>query len=125
QGDQTQTPRDPISGHGGPTLRDSEWNVRAWNTQGALARAAGIDGRAVSDYLGAQDTANATDGVFTIPSAVERFVMTSAGGLDAIVGANGGSQYYLVTANDGCTEGPSGSDSFGVLQPGALLDCVP
>jgi hypothetical protein len=75
QPDLTQTPRDPISGHGGPTLRDSEWNVRAWNAPGAMGRAAGVEGRALGDYFGAQDTAFTPDAIADPVSAVERFVV--------------------------------------------------
>lgn len=37
----------------------------------------------------------------------------------------GNGLYFLVTATDGCTEGPSGADSRGTPHPAARLDCAP
>lgn len=44
---------------------------------------------------------------------------------DPLLAAGERGKYILVTATDGCLEGPSGSDSFRLMHPPARLDCAP
>ncbi len=81
--DQTNNPVNPVNGHGAPTYRDSELNVRAWNQANAAARAAGVNGHATTDYFGTKDTAFDPDATATMGSVNQRFVLGGAGVLDA------------------------------------------
>lgn len=82
-GDQVQNPVNPQNGHGGPTYRDSEFGVRAWNAPNAAARTPGVNGKLVADYFATNDTANDPDAVVTLSSIVARPSIGGAGVLDA------------------------------------------
>lgn len=82
-GDLVQTPVNPSNGHGGPTYRDSEFNVKAWNAVNAGARTAGINGASPSDYFGTRDTAFTPDATVTMSSIGTRTVLSGAGVLAA------------------------------------------
>src|SRR5262249_22161459 len=81
--DQTNNPVNPVNGHGAPTYRDSELNVRAWNQANAAARTAGVNGHAAADYFGTKDTAFDPDATATMGSVDQRFVLGGACVLDA------------------------------------------
>jgi DNA-binding beta-propeller fold protein YncE len=54
------------------------------------------------------------------------FVPAAAGGRrDLVHLAATEDAYYLVTATDACSEGPSGTDSFATPRPASNLDCPP
>jgi mono/diheme cytochrome c family protein len=80
--DQTQNPQNPTTGHGGATYHDSEFGVKAWNQPNAAARAAGVNGKVVSDYFGTRDTAFDPDVVLTMPSLGAPARFGGAGVLD-------------------------------------------
>ena len=84
QGDQTfNPPANPVSGHFGPTRQWSELNVKAWNARMASARVAGVEGRSLSDYLGAQDAAFTPDVVAAMTAIVGRTDFGGPGITDA------------------------------------------
>ena len=81
--DQTQNPVNPVNGHGGATYHDSEFGVKAWNLPNAAARAAGVNGKLVADYLGTRDTAFDPDTTLTMSSLGGPAAFSGAGVLDA------------------------------------------
>jgi hypothetical protein len=72
-------PVNPTNGHRGPTYRDSEFSVRAWNLPNAEARAAGVNGAAPGDYFGLRDTAFDPDAVVSMGSIHQRLVLGGPG----------------------------------------------
>lgn len=82
--DQTQNPVNATNGHGGVTYRDSEFAIKTWNQPNAAARAAGVNGKLVGDYLGTRDTAFDPDAVVTMSSIGTPTTIGGAGVLDAV-----------------------------------------
>jgi DNA-binding beta-propeller fold protein YncE len=123
QPDQTRTLVDPVSGHGCPTYRDSEYNVKAWNMANGVARAPGVDGQNPSDYLGSEDTANMPDVVLAMTSIQDRAVISGNGVTDAFrfwfsnPSLDFGYAFQLVAGSLQETKFRSGEDEIGQFGP--------
>ncbi|MCB1034946.1 MAG: beta-propeller fold lactonase family protein, partial [Acidobacteria bacterium] len=78
-GDFNSNPVDPDTGHGGPTWRDSEHGVRAWNGANASATATGVEGDAPGDYHGPWDLAHTPEAVVPMTAINERTVIGGPG----------------------------------------------
>jgi len=81
--DLTQNPVNPVNGHGGATYTWSEFNVKAWNSPNAAARAAGVNGQNAADYFGVRDTAFDPDVIVTLSDIGGPTVFGGAGVLSA------------------------------------------
>jgi hypothetical protein len=72
-------PFDPVTGHGGPTRLQSEYNVRNWNQVDAAAATPGVEGDDPADYHGVNDVAFTPDATVQMPGVDQRTTIAGAG----------------------------------------------